>query len=162
MEPVSGADQHTGPHAEEQEDGGTVRGATGALRVHPHRRGRRDVGTQVLRGAAAHLEQDLQGPVDDAHPPSEEDKEGHQQLQEVVAEGLEAVEPPWGAVQEVGHGVGHRLCLWAGGGPEVRPGDLPAAPCPVLPLAAQEAEGALGPPWPERQPSSSSHGVWHS
>lgn len=50
--------------------------------------------------------------MEDAHPPSEEDEEGHHQLQEVVAEGLEAVDPPWGAVQEVGHGVGHRLRLW--------------------------------------------------
>lgn len=47
----------------------------------------------------------------DAHPPSEEDEEGHHELQEVVAECLEAVHPPRGAVQEVGHRVGHRLCL---------------------------------------------------
>lgn len=147
-----------GPHAQEQEDGGPVQGATGPCGSTPHRRGRRDMGAEALRGAAAHLEQNLQGPVDDAHPPSEEDEEGHQKLQEVVAERLEAVEPPRGAVQEVGHGVGHWLCLWAGGGPELRPGDPPSAPCPVLPLAAQEAEGALGPPWPERHPSSSLHG----
>lgn len=50
--------------------------------------------------------------MEDAHPPSEEDEEGHHELQEVVAEGLEAVDPPWGVVQEVGHGVGHRLRLW--------------------------------------------------
>lgn len=58
------------------------------------------------------LEQDLQGAMEDAHPPSEEDEEGYHQLQEVVAECLEAMDPPWRAVQEVGHGVGHRLCLW--------------------------------------------------
>lgn len=50
--------------------------------------------------------------MEDAHPPSEEDEEGHHELQEVVAEGLEAVDPPWGVVQEVGHGIGHRLRLW--------------------------------------------------
>ena len=102
-------------------------------------------------GVAAHLEQDLQGPVDDAHPPSEEDEEGHHQLQEVVAEGLEAVEPPRGAVQEVGHRVGHRLCLWAREALSCawRPlGDPPSTPYPVRPLAA----------WPERHPANSSHG----
>lgn len=50
--------------------------------------------------------------MEDAHPPSEEDEEGYHKLQEVVAEGLKAMNPPWGAVQEVGHRVGHRLCLW--------------------------------------------------
>lgn len=46
------------------------------------------------RAARAHLEQDLQRPVDDAGPPAEEEEEGHQELNEVVAECLEAVEPP--------------------------------------------------------------------
>lgn len=50
--------------------------------------------------------------MEDAHPPSEEDEEWYHKLQEVVAEGLKAMNPPWGAVQEVGHRVGHRLCLW--------------------------------------------------
>jgi hypothetical protein len=42
----------------------------------------------------AYLEQDLQYPVHYAHPASKEQEEGHEQLQEVVAECLEAVEPP--------------------------------------------------------------------
>lgn len=63
------------------------------------------------RVATAHLEEDLQQPVKDAHPSPEEQEEGHQQLQEVVAEGLEAVHPPGRPVQEVGQGVGHRLSL---------------------------------------------------
>lgn len=102
-------------------------------------------------GAAAHLEQDLQGPVDDAHPPSEEDEEGHHQLQEVVAEGLEAVEPPRGAVQEVGHRVGHRLCLWA----------REALSCAWRPPGTRPLHPTLCAPWrPCRRgtPSSSSRG----
>lgn len=82
-----------------------------------------------------HLEQDLQGTVQDAHPPPEEEEEGHHELQEVVAERLEAVDPPRGAVQEVGCGVGHRLCLWEGGRPvSCAPSLIPQA-TPALPLA---------------------------
>ena len=67
----------------------------------------------VLTGSAVtHLKQDLQGAMKDAHPPSQEDEEGHHELQEVVAKCLEAMDPPRGLVQEVGHGVGHRLRLW--------------------------------------------------
>lgn len=49
--------------------------------------------------------------MEGAHSPSEEEEERHHELEEVVAEGLEAVDPPWGLVQEVGHRVGHWLCL---------------------------------------------------
>lgn len=85
--------------------------------------------------------------MEDAHLPSEEDEEGHHELQEVVAEGLEAVEPPWGVVQEVGHGVGHRLRLWD----ERRPVSCawrwgPALPGPALwcPLVAFWGSGVHG------------------
>lgn len=106
-------------------------------------------------GAAAHLEQDLQGPVDDAHPPSEEDEEGHHQLQEVVAEGLEAVEPPRGAVQEVGHRVGHRLCLGKGG-PELC---LEAPGGPSLHTLPRVPPGSLAGEAPRQQHTWPS---WHS
>lgn len=46
------------------------------------------------RLGTAYLEKDLQHPVKNAHPPSEEQEERHEELQEVVAEGLKAVEPP--------------------------------------------------------------------
>lgn len=49
--------------------------------------------------------------MQDAHPSAQEQEEGHHQLDEVVDQGLEAVEPPWRAVHEVRDGVGHRLRL---------------------------------------------------
>lgn len=49
--------------------------------------------------------------MQDAHPPAQEQEEGHQQLDEVVDQGLEAVEPPRRAVHEVRDGAGHRLRL---------------------------------------------------
>lgn len=58
-----------------------------------------------------HLEKDLQDAMHDAHPPSQEDEEGHHQLDEVVEERLELMEPPRRAVHEIGDGVGHRLGL---------------------------------------------------
>lgn len=60
---------------------------------------------------APHLEKDLQDTMHDAHPPSQEDEEGHHQLDEVVEERLELMEPPRRAVHEIGDGVGHRLGL---------------------------------------------------
>lgn len=49
--------------------------------------------------------------MQDAHPPAQQQEEGHHQLDEVVDQGLEAVEPPGRAVHEVRDGVGHRLSL---------------------------------------------------
>lgn len=77
--------------------------------------------------------------MEDAHGTSQEDEEGDHELQEVVAEGLEAVEPPRGAVQDVGHGVGHRLRLWVQKGPvsctrSTRP-KAPWPPALALPAA---------------------------
>lgn len=43
----------------------------------------------------AYLEKDLQHSVKNTHPPSEEQEERHEELQEVVAECLKVVEPPW-------------------------------------------------------------------
>lgn len=49
--------------------------------------------------------------MQDAHAPPQKEEEGDHELQEVVAECLQAVEPPGQVVQEVGHRVGHWLCL---------------------------------------------------
>lgn len=66
----------------------------------------------VSRGhGSAHLKEGLQSPVQDAHAPPQEEEEGDHELQEVVAECLQAVEPPGQVMQEVGHRVRHWLCL---------------------------------------------------
>lgn len=58
-----------------------------------------------------YLEQDLECSVDHAHPPAHEGEERDNELNEVVGQGLKAMEPPWGAVHIVGHGVGNWLGL---------------------------------------------------
>lgn len=60
---------------------------------------------------ASYLEQNLDRPVDHAHPPAQEGEQREDELDEVVGERLEAVEPPRGAVHVVGHGVRDRLGL---------------------------------------------------
>lgn len=103
----------------------------GPGQAEAHAPGDRVVGTWLW----AHLEQELQGSMQDAHPPPEENEEGHQELQDVVAERLKAMHPPWAVVQEVGHGVGHRLRLWTGRAVSHARTPLPGFPTP----AAQEA-----------------------
>lgn len=63
-----------------------------------------------------YLEQDLDGSVHQAHPAAQEGEEGEDELDQVVGQSLEAVEPPRGAVQVVGHGVRNRLRLRGDGG----------------------------------------------
>lgn len=58
-----------------------------------------------------YLEQDLDSSVDHAHPPAQEGEERDNELDEVVGQRLEAMEPPGRAVQVVGHGVGDWLGL---------------------------------------------------
>ncbi len=57
------------------------------------------------------LEEDLQDSVQHAHPPAHEGEEGHHELDEVIAESLEAMKPPRRVMHVVGHGVRHRLGL---------------------------------------------------
>lgn len=45
-------------------------------------------------GVAAHLEQDLQGPVDDAHPPSRKMKKGTTSSRKWLLRVSKRVEPP--------------------------------------------------------------------
>lgn len=66
---------------------------------------------QFVLLAATYLEQDLDRPVDHAHPPAQEGKEREDELNEVVGQRLEAMEPPRRAMHVVRHGVGNRLGL---------------------------------------------------
>lgn len=66
---------------------------------------------QFVPSAVSYLEQDLDRPVDHAHPPAQEGKEREDELNEVVGQRLEAMEPPRRAMHVVGHGVGNRLGL---------------------------------------------------
>lgn len=59
----------------------------------------------------SYLKENLDGSVHHAQPAAQEGEEGSDELNEVVGQSLEAVEPPRGAVQVVGHGVWHWLGL---------------------------------------------------
>lgn len=58
-----------------------------------------------------HLEEDLKRPVHHAHTASHEGKEWDDEFDEVIGEGLKPMEPPWGMMHVVGHGVRNRLSL---------------------------------------------------
>lgn len=60
---------------------------------------------------ASYLEQDLDGSIDHTHPPAQEGEEREDELDEVVGQRLEAMEPPRGAMHVVRHGVRNRLGL---------------------------------------------------
>lgn len=60
---------------------------------------------------SSHLEHYLQRPVDHAHTSPQEGEERDDELDEVIGQNLEAMEPPWGLVHIVWHGVWHRLSL---------------------------------------------------
>lgn len=51
-------------------------------------------GNGVVASGCTHLKEDLQHSMEEAQAAPKEHKERHQQLQDVVAECLEAVEPP--------------------------------------------------------------------
>lgn len=61
--------------------------------------------------SSSYLKQDLACAVKHAHPPAQESEERHDELDEVVGQRLEAMEPPWGPVHVVRHGVGNWLGL---------------------------------------------------
>lgn len=64
-----------------------------------------------LVNTVSYLEQDLDCSVDHAHPPAQEGEEREDELNEVVGQSLEAMQPPRGAMHVVGHGVWNWLRL---------------------------------------------------
>lgn len=70
----------------------------------------------VSLNSASYLEQDLDCSVDHAHPSAQEGEEWEDELDEVVWQRLEAMEPPRGAMHVVGHGVRNWLGLGEDGG----------------------------------------------
>lgn len=57
------------------------------------------------------LEEDLDCSIDHTHPPAEEGEEREDELNEVVGQRLEAMNPPRGAMHVVGQGVWNWLGL---------------------------------------------------